>query len=245
MKTFSQLFLELLEATATKRKPFDPVAFDAKQKARYGSAMAKAAADALAAAQKKKAAATPPRNPFPWMQNNKMIPGWWHPTKGWFSFGIDNAGYHVTQIVKNPQKFGISESELLKAAQKEADRGMWSNSSREEQGLPPVDAKEILRLIRIEDIDNSFPISILAYERGWLRVYGGKFHTGDWGGTLEGTDKRSIKAAIREIEQVAAMSNIDDIRIDITERETSSKDNYFPKMAVLSSKLKRDAYLSS
>jgi len=244
MKTFSQLFLELLEATATKRKPFDPVAFDAKQKARYGSAMAKAAADALAAAQKKKAAA-PSREPFPWMQTGKMVPGWWHPTKGWFTFALEGAGYHTTQIVKHLDKFGISEGELMKAAQKEADRGMWSNSSREEQGLPPVDAKEILRLIRIEDIDNSFPISILAYERGWLRVYGGKFHTGDWGGTLEGTDKRSIKAAIREIEQVAAMSNIDDIRIDITERETSSKDNYFPKMAVLSSKLKRDAYLSS
>jgi len=246
MKTFSQLFLELLEATATKRKPFDSVAFDAKQKAKYGSAMAKAAADALAASQKKKAAAaTPSREPFPWMQSGKMVPGWWHPTKKWFTFALDGTGYHVTQIVKNPQKFGISESELLKAAQKEADRGMWSNSSREEQGLPPVDAKEILRLIRMEDIDNSFPISILAYERGWLRVYGGKFHTGDWGGTLEGTDKKIIKAAIREIEQVAATKNIDDIRIDVTERETSSKDNYFPKMAVLNSKLKRDAYLSS
>ena len=246
MKSYFQLILELTEAaTATKRKkPFDSVAFDAKQKAKYGSAMAKAAADALAAAQKKKKkAATPPKQPFPWMQNNKMIPGWWHPTKGWFSFALNGAGYHVTQIVKNPQKFGISESELLKAAQKEADRGMWINSSREQQGLPPVDAKEILRLIRIEDIDNSFPISILAYERGWVRVYGGKFHTGDWGGTLEGTDKKSIKAAIREIEQVAEMSNIDDIRVDVTERGTT--DDYFPKMAVLSSKVKRDAYMRS
>ena len=243
MKSYFQLVQSINEAVATKRKPFDAAAFDAKQKAKYGSAMAKAAADALAASQKKKAAISP-KQPFPWMQNNKMIPGWWHPTKGWFSFSLDGTGYHVTQIVKNPQKFGISESELLKAAQKEADRGMWSNSSREEQGLPPVDAKEILRLIRIEDIDNSFPISTLAYQRGWVRVYGGKFHTGDWGGTLEGTDKKSIKAAIREIEQVAEMSNIDDIRVDVTERGTTG--DYFPKMmAVLSSKVKRDAYMRS
>ena len=242
MKTFSQLFLELLEATATKRKPFDPVAFDAKQKARYGSAMAKAAADALAAAQKKKAAA-PSRESFPWMQSGKMVPGWWHPTKGWFTFALEGAGYHTTQIVKHLDKFGISESELMKAAQKDAERGFWNNDSRKEQGLPPVDAKEIIRMIRKEDIDNSFPICVLAYERGWLRVYGGKFHTGDWGGTLEGSDKKSIKAAIREIEQVAASKNIDDIRIDVTERGTTG--DYFPKMAVLSSKLKRDAYLSS
>jgi hypothetical protein len=74
-------------------------------------------------------------------------------------------------------------------------------------------------------------------------VYGGKFHTGDWGGTLEGTDKKSIKTAIREIERIAATKNIDDIRIDVTEREITG--DYFPKMAVLNSKLKRDAYLSS
>jgi hypothetical protein len=244
MKTYSQLILELLEATATKRKPFDSVAFDAKQKAKYGSAMAKAAADALAASQKKKAAAaTPSREPFPWVQSGKMVPGWWHPTKGWFTFSLDGTGYHVTQIVKHLDKFGISESELMKAAQKEAERGFWDSKTRKEMGLPPMDAKEIIRMIRKEDIDNSFPICILAYERGWLRVYGGKFHTGDWGGTLEGTDKKNIKAAIREIERVAATKNIDDIRIDVTEREITG--DYFPKMAVLNSKLKRDAYLSS
>jgi hypothetical protein len=58
LKSYFQLILELTEAaTATKRKkPFDSIAFDARQKARYGAAMAKAAADALAAAQKQKAA---------------------------------------------------------------------------------------------------------------------------------------------------------------------------------------------
>jgi hypothetical protein len=52
-----------------------------------------------------------------------------------------------------------------------------------------------------------------------------------------------MKAAIREIEQSAAMVGIDDIRIDVTERKTT--DDYFPKFAVLNSKFKRDAYMRS
>ena len=84
----------ITEATATrKKKPFDSKAYDAMQKAKYGSSMAKAAADALAAAQKRKAAA-PSKKPFPWFANKStMTAGWWHPTKEWFTFheggGID------------------------------------------------------------------------------------------------------------------------------------------------------------
>lgn len=247
MKTYSQLILELTEAaTATKRKkPFDSVAFDAMQKARYGSVMAKAAADALAAAQKKKAALAP-RKPFPWMTKTGMMPGWWHPAKGWFTFSISNDGYHVTKIVSNPEKFGISQDELLKAAKEEAGRGLWNNKSRAERGLPPMNAEIILNMIDKEEMDSSLPISMLAYKRGWLRVYGGEFHTRSFGGTLEGSDRKSIKAAIREIEQVAAMNNIDEqtIRIDVSEYTSSSNMGY-PKMSLLDTKAKRDAYMRS
>jgi hypothetical protein len=73
MKTYFQLIAEL--------KPFDSAAFDAKQKAKYGSSMAKAAADALAAAEKRKAA-QPSRKRFPWLSNTSTLTaGWWHPTK--------------------------------------------------------------------------------------------------------------------------------------------------------------------
>ena len=244
MKSYFQLILELTEAaTATKRKkPFDSVAFDAMQKARYGAVMAKVAADALAAAQRKKAALAP-RKPFPWMQKGNMIPGWWHPTKGWFSFSLPD-GYHITQLLKNISKFGIPQGELLKAAEEEAERGFYDNKSRAEQGLPHVDGKEILRMIEREYIDNAHPISMLAYKRGWLRVYGGKFHTGDFGGTIEGSDRKSLKAAVREIEQVAASEGIDDIRIDVSEHLSGGMAG-FPKMHILSSKVKRDAYMRS
>jgi len=250
MKTYFQLLESISEAVAaTKRKKaFDSDAFDARQKARYGDVMARAAAQALAAAQKRKqktaAAAAPPRNPFPWMQKGNMIPGWWHPTKGWFSFGLNNDGYHVTQIVKNLGKFGISHGELLKAAEVEAERGFYDNQSRDKQGLPLVDGKEIIRMIWDEYIDNAHPITMLAYKRGWLRVYGGKFHTGDFGGTIEGSDRKSLKAAVREIESVAVMEGIDDIRIDVSEHLPGRMPG-FPKMHILSSKVKRDAYMRS
>jgi hypothetical protein len=195
------------------------------------------------AEKRKGPAAGSSRKSFPWMQNGNMIPGWWHPTKQWFTFRLSGDGYHVTNLVKNLSKFGISEKELMAAAEKEAARAFWENDLRKERGHNIVDADHVIRMIRKEDIDNSFPIMMLAYKRGWLRVYGGKFHTGDFGGTIEGTDKKSMKAAIREIEQSAAMVGIDDIRIDVTERKNT--DDYFPKFAVLNSKFKRDAYMRS
>lgn len=238
----------ITEATATrkKKKPFDSKAYDAKQKAKYGSSMAKAAADALAAAQKRKAAA-PSKKPFPWFANKaRMTAGWWHPTKEWFTFGflqsgVDGAGYHITHMVRNLSKFGISEAELLKAAEEEAKRDFWDNERRAERGYNVVDGKKVIDMIKREEIDNSFPVIYLAYDRGWLRVYGGKFHTGSMGGTLDG-NKQSIKAAIREIEREAEAAGLDDFRVDVTQR---GKDPNDVKIMSLASKFRRDGYMKS
>lgn len=249
MKTYFQLILDLTEAaTATKRKkPFDAKAFDAKQKARYGSSMAKAAADALAAAQKRRATA-PSKKPFPWFANSsRMTAGWWHPTKEWFTFGflqsgVDGAGYHITHMVRNLSKFGISQAELMKAAEEEAKRDIWDNEGRAKRGYNLVDAQKVIRMVEREEIDNSFPLINLAYDRGWLRVYGGKFHTGSVGGTLDGNDKKSIKAAIREMEREAEMLNLPDFRVDVTLR---GKDPNDVKIMSLASKMRRDAFMQS
>jgi hypothetical protein len=192
-------------------------------------------------AEKRKAPATgSPRSSFPWMQNANMVPGWWHPTKQWFTFAHGKQGYHVTHLVNNLSKFGISEKELMAAAAKEAQRPYWDNELRKQRGHNLVDAERVIHMIKNENIDNSYPIMALAYKRGWLKAYGGKFHTGDRGGAIEGSDKKSIKAAIREIEQAASMAGIDDIRIDATERSNTT---YEPKFFVLDSKFKRDGYM--
>jgi len=238
-------FIAEAAATRKKKKPFDGKAYDAMQKAKYGSSMAKAAADALAAAQKRRAAA-PSKKPFPWFANKSMMTaGWWHPTKEWFTFhgggGTEGNGYHITQMVRNLSKFGISEAELLKAAEEEAKRNFWDNERRAEKGYNVVDGKKVIDMIKREEIDNSFPVIYLAYDRGWLRVYGGKFHTGSMGGTLDG-DKRSIKAAIREIEREAEAAGLDDFRVDVTQR---GKDPNDVKIMSLASKFRRDGYMQS
>lgn len=234
MKTYDQLMLCISEAVATKRKkPFDAKAFDAQQKAKYGSSMAKAAADALAAAQKRKAA-QPTRKTIPWVTSPKMFPAWWHPTKEPFAFSVSGNGYHVTQLVKYPEKFGIYGSDLQIAAEEEAEERSQYSSGK-------MSARQLLDDIRKEEIDNAWSISMLAYQEGWLRVYGGKFHTGQVGGTLEGTDKKSINAAIREIEQAAAMHNIEDFRIDVA--LVSPNREQFPKHTKLETKAQRDAYM--
>lgn len=241
MKTYFDLVLSINEAVATKgarkpsRKPFDSTAFDAQQRAKYGSVMAKAAADALAASQKRKAAlAQPSKKTLPWVTSPKMFPAWWHPTKEAHAFSISGAGYHVTQLVKHPEKFGIYGSDLIIAAEEEAEE----RSKYSSRGISP---KQLLDDIRKEDIDNAWSISMLAYANGWLRVYGGKFHTGEFGGTLEGTDRKSIKGAIREIEQAAEMAGVENIRIDVA--EVSQIRHQFPKFTKLDTKAKRDAYL--
>lgn len=246
MKTYHELIIEVV-AARKKKKPFDSDAFDARQKARYGSSMAKAAADALAAAQKRKAEA-PSKKPYPWFANKaRMTAGWWHPTKEWFTFGflqsgVDGAGYHITHMVRNLSKFGISQAELMKAAEEEAKRDFWDNEGRAERGYSIVDAQKVIRMVEREEIDNSWPLINLAYNRGWLRVYGGKFHTGSMGGTLDGNDKKSIKAAIREIEREAEMQNLADFRVDVSLR---GKDPNDVRIMSLASKMRRDAFMQS
>jgi hypothetical protein len=204
VKTFSQLFLELLEATATKPKPFDTVAFDAMQQKKYGAMMARIAAQTLAASAKKKAAMNAPaRQAFPWVTTTKNLPGWWNPDRPWFTFGHATDGYHVTQIVKHPNKFGISKTELVDAAQKHAEK------YKEWGGDEKRDGQWVIDQIRTEAIDLSFFVQNLAYSKGWLKVYGGSSVI-----TMEGSSKSSVRAALREIRDFLVSSK--PVSIEIT-----------------------------
>jgi hypothetical protein len=200
MKTLSQLLEELEEALSIYSNPnaFTPldsgietprerklrIAFDK----RLAASGAKAVYDReekrlqkIWAAQK--AGKISSRQPFPWENTHKDIPGWWHPVKPWFTFNHSRDGYHVTQIVKKPGVFGIGDSELKAAALK-------YTRIREYQEVTPGD---ILDEIENESLDLCMPVQALAYQKGWCKVYGGKLLT------VEGTDDKSLKAAAREI----------------------------------------------
>ena len=224
MRSFSQFI--------TEAKPFDSAAFDAKQKAKYGSSMAKAAADALAAAEKRKAA-QPSRKRFPWLSNTSTLTaGWWHPTKEGFTF--TSGGYHIKHLVNKLFRFGISHQELMAAANEEAKKDRWTKV-----GFGwAKDGEWILERIEEGKIDSSFPIFRLAYERGWLLVYSGK-DMGKWIATIYGTDVRSMKGAVREIEESAETKRIEDYEIHIT---VFDKDGNASPKQPLTNKAQLDAY---
>jgi hypothetical protein len=225
MKSFTQYIME--------SKSFDSDAFDAKQKAKYGSAMAKAAADALAAAEKRKGSQSS-RKRFPWLSNTStIVAGWWHPTKEGFTF--TSGGWHIMHLVNKLSRFAISQEELMKAANEEAKKDHWTKMGIFKH---PKSGEWILEKIKGGKIDHSFPIMRLAYDRGWLLVYSGK-DMGKWIATIQGTDMRSMKNAVREIEQSAEMKRIEDYTIHTT---LMDKDGNEVSRPHLTNKAQRDAY---
>jgi hypothetical protein len=191
------------------RSPKDR-AFERRQAQRYGAAMSRAAAAALAKAERKSA-----RKPFPWMRENNT-PGWWHPQRGWFTFSHAHfltPQFHVTQIIKNTKGFGITTAELNRALAAEAQylnslgRQYYDNEGTEY----PYDEDFTRAAILNGSIDLAYEVQRLAYMKGWLKVYSG----GKWGGspTLEGTNNTSIRAALREISRAPATLNSADGKV--------------------------------
>ena len=143
--------------------------------------------------KRKAAAAKPPRAPYPW-GNKGSIAGWWNPKLENYTFS-HSTGYHVTQIVRNPSRFGISPREMYEGLKKESDyyneRHLgWYDKDGEENPYTPERVKE---RIEKEDIDLAYEVQRVAYIKGWLKVYSGNTPS------LEGINRESIKAALREI----------------------------------------------
>lgn len=217
MKILSQLLAELQEALGIYTNPnaFTPLGGDTEtararklriafDKRLAASGAAKVYAKELKRLEKIRAAQkagniSPSRQPFPWENTHKDIPGWWHPLKPWFTFNHSRDGYHVTQIVKKPEVFGISNSELNAAALK-------YTRIREYEEVTPGD---ILDEIENESIDLCMPVQALAYKKGWCKVYGGKHIS------VEGDDDKSLKAAVREILTVVPESKLRGNSVDI------------------------------
>lgn len=182
------------------------IAFEKRQKARYGGVMARLAARALADARKRQAA---PRRPqFPWQGKaeswgNSGIAGWWHPQEQWFTFTHDGGGYHVTQITKSPSRFGVTRAEILKAGERDADarNADWQDGRGEawydhEGTEHPWTGERVIRGIEKTHIDLSYEVQRLAYLKGWLKVYAGRQPH------LEGLSRAAIKTAMREIAEL-------------------------------------------
>jgi len=144
-------------------------------------------------AKRNAAAQKPSRDAYPW-GNKTSIAGWWHPKLQPYTFSHSN-GYHVTQLVRNPSRFGISQQELHEGLKKEGyyynQRGLgWYDKNGDEHMYT---AERVKERIEKEDMDLAYEVQRVAYIKGWLKVYSGNTPS------LEGIDRSSIKAALREI----------------------------------------------
>jgi hypothetical protein len=181
-------------------------AWDRRQARKYGAVMARVAARVLAKARRKTS-----REGFPWM-SDKNTPGWWHPQRGWFTFSHMDEGnlqgqYHVTQIVKDPKRFGITTAELNRALAAEARHlNSLNRKYYDHEGTPYAYDEDFTRAAILSgSVDLAYEVQRAAYMKGWLKVYSG----GKWGGspTLEGMNNTSIRAALREISRAPATLN--------------------------------------
>jgi len=137
----------------------------------------------------------PSRDAYPW-GGKANFAGWWHPKLQPYTFSHAN-GYHVTQLVRNPSRFGISQQELYEGLKKEGyyynQRGLgWYDKNGDEHMYT---AERVKERIEKEDMDLAYEVQRVAYIKGWLKVYSG----GEKTPSLEGIDRSSIKAALREI----------------------------------------------
>jgi hypothetical protein len=165
------------------------------------------------------------RPPFNWYTGGA---GWWHPTKKWFRFAHDGGNYHVTQIVKNPQVFGITNQELNDA--------MFSYGKNRYTGSK-YSKEEITMHVRRSILDGTqdlcMPVQRLAYKLGWLKVYGGS------GQYLEGYEKY-MRLAVQEIMKVVGVRST----IELGKVKENSHEYWPENVKYLSTEQQKEKYIT-
>ena len=138
MKTFWQLILEL-------------------------TAYQKLEKDSWAKAAARKAALPNPtvKTSLPWAQRNDAT-GWYHPTQKSFLFAWGNKTYHITQIVKSPQLFGVTAADLKKVLEKYCK----GKKSKDISGCAAAHEQSLL----LGEIDQLPEITNLVLDKGWAMV---------------------------------------------------------------------------
>jgi hypothetical protein len=159
------------------------------------------------------------RPPFNWTTGGA---GWWHPIKQWFRFSHDGDNYHVTQVYKSPEKFGITHNEV-RAVIKD-----YIMNTRGDYLVDRLRANIHLKRLTIDQAvlelgqeiysgsrDIFRPLQKYVYNRGWLKIYGGRDCY------LEGTMESSLKAAMREI--IKSYGDKTDYNVEVASPQTNRR----------------------
>lgn len=125
---------------------------------------------------KKSSTFKPKHTPYEWSSDG--FGGlWWHEDKEWFY--VNRHRFHTTEIMKNPNAFGISNITINNLLEKVA---------KEHKTKLSTFKREVLSGKR----DILYPILELAFENGWVRAHGGSY------ASAETSEMTSLKAISRE-----------------------------------------------
>ncbi len=187
MKTFWQLILELTAYQKIERDSWNK-----------------------AAARKTTVPKPTAKTSLPWGQRNDAT-GFYHPTQKSFLFAWGNTDYHITQIVKSPQVFGVSRADLKRVLEKYCK----GRKSKDIAGCAAAHERSLL----LGEIDQLSEITDIILDKGWAMV------------TISSTEiviranrTDTHKGAVREILEVGAMQGK---TIRIRNEKNHSKDLTF------------------
>ena len=187
MKTFWQLILELTAYQKLERDSWNK-----------------------AAARKTTLPKPTAKTSLPWAQRNDAT-GFYHPTQKSFLFAWGNTDYHITQIVKSPQVFGVSRADLKTVLEKYCK----GRKSKDIAGCAAAHERSLL----LGEIDQLPEITDLILDKGWAMVTISSTEI-----VIRANKTDTHKGAVREILEVGAMQGK---TIRIRNEKNHSKDLTF------------------
>ena len=193
------------------------------------------------------------RETLPWHAAGDRLHGWWHGTKTpiefrW-SYGAENHGvrfggnFHATQMVKDPEAFGLTKAKIMQECNKLAKLRPDSvyiyrrDPVTGEIETRKRDGERIYHELVTGEKDQMGLLEALAFEKGWVKVSASNRSI-----SLEGITKTVLKDVVREIREFGN----DDPIVVLRYTQLSPDDGYHDlKSTVLKTEQETEKFLNS
>ena len=205
------------------------------------------------AARRKTAPVAKKRETLPWHAAGDRLHGWWHGTKTpiefrW-SYGAENHGvrfggnFHATQMVKDPEAFGLTKAKIMQECEKLARLRPDSvyiyrrDPVTGEIETRKRDGERIYHELLTGEKDQMGLLEALAFEKGWVKVSASNRSI-----SLEGITKTVLKDVVREIREFGN----DDPIVVLRYTQLSPDDGYHDlRSTVLKTEQETEKFLNS
>ena len=193
------------------------------------------------------------RETLPWHAAGDRLHGWWHgtttPIEFRWSYGAENHGvrfggnFHATQMVKDPEAFGLTKAKIMQECNKLAKLRPDSvyiyrrDPVTGEIETRKRDGERIYHELVTGEKDQMGLLEALAFEKGWVKVSASNRSI-----SLEGITKTVLKDVVREIREFGN----DDPIVVLRYTQLSPDDGYHDlKSTVLKTEQETEKFLNS